>query len=607
MANKSKKLVFIDDKKEVIKQKDDVFYEDSEDGYKRYSANRDFGYYIMTNLYDTEIKRKVNPRIYLYKWGYNQRMIGYFPLSQTDDRNRFKYFITDNRYRHYGFVQKFFKVHFPERKSYAYTVSIINGLRLFLNFLDKTNKNHINLEDINTRTVNELYEYYNQESQLTKVNWRCIKEFFTLLSSKQKIKTPPLKKSKSNKKKAIPSSVVYQLNYHATDSIKRIIKVLGNMVKDPMCGSYATKNHSMLWGKSYEKIISISCFNGHILYPFVLYFLINYGLNLETLKSWKVFKDNEGNYKLDADYLKPFVLINGIKNRSNSEVTTVVQSNSLGKIIIDFLLKHLKPLYDCSDNKEFFQYYYCIGGVGIKQICSSYFTNINNSPHEYSFYNQYEIFDLDGNRIKRLNHTYLRKSHTYQDFFKGKKEFERQIRKTHKSGSTTKIHYENQNFEWQEAKKHKIALAQNLVVGIFKGEITREEHKTVKLFEVGPMADCKDNKHPTFDNATDMKDNEYCIDWTKCLTRCNKSYVIPKIHGPVIFAWIKHMQDLKSEFIREVDWEKEYLVDYQAAKNTISFFTEEENEFCLKERYKHMSFIKMKFTRTSKIKGSQYA
>ena len=39
----------------------------------------------MTNLCDTEIKRKVNPRIYLYKWGYNQRTIGCFPLSQTDD------------------------------------------------------------------------------------------------------------------------------------------------------------------------------------------------------------------------------------------------------------------------------------------------------------------------------------------------------------------------------------------------------------------------------------------------------------------------------------------------------------------------------------------
>ena len=170
-----------------------------------------------------------------------------------------------------------------------------------------------------------------------------------------------------------------------------------------------------------------------------------------------------------------------------------------------------------------------------------------------------------------------------------------------------KTYYENQNFEWKEAKKHKIALAQNLVVGIFRGEITREEHKSAKLFEVGPMADCKDNKHPTFDYAPNMKENEYCTDWTKCLTLCDKSFVIPKVHGPVIFAWIKYMDNRKEDFIREQDWEKEYLIDYQSAKDTIKNFTKEENDFCISERYKHLNFVQIKFSKTYKAKGEIHA
>ena len=69
---------------------------------------------------------------------------------------------------------------------------------------------------------------------------------------------------------------------------------------------------------------------------------------------------------------------------------------------------------------------------------------------------------MNDKRIEYINHTKIRKSHNYQDFLRGKTEFERQLNKSHKSGDTTKIHYESQNFEWEESKHHKIALAQNI-------------------------------------------------------------------------------------------------------------------------------------------------
>ena len=120
-----------------------------------------------------------------------------------------------------------------------------------------------------------------------------------------------------------------------------------------------------------------------------------------------------------------------------------------------------------------------------------------------------QVFESGNNRLNFIEHKAIRKSHLLQDHFKGKTEFEKQLRKNHKSNETTKIYYEDQNIEWKGIKKHKIAIAQNLIVGIFKGEIGENEHKTAKLF-YGPFADCKDNRKPSFTNAAQLKNDEHC-------------------------------------------------------------------------------------------------
>ena len=56
----------------------------------------------------------------------------------------------------------------------------------------------------------------------------------------------------------------------------------------------------------------------------------------------------------------------------------------------------------------------------------------------------------------------------------------------------------------------------------------------------------------------------------------------------------------KEDFIREVDWEKEYLVDCDAAKDTVSYFTKDEQIEAKKNAYKHIGFIQMKFPRIIK-------
>lgn len=339
------------------------------------------------------------------------------------------------------------------------------------------------------------------------------------------------------------------------------------------------------------------------IYPIYLLLLITTGVNQEVLKDWEIKKLDNGEYSIDGDDLGIFTIIDALKERSNATISVTLKNDSLEKKNLDFYIKWATSIYNYSGSKKLFQYMNTSGGNSEKyqEIDNAFLINIRNSP--YSLFKKYDIIDLDGNKVDYIDHREIRKSHNYQDFLKGKKEYERQVRKSHKSGETTKTYYENQNFEWEGSKKHKIALAQNLIVGIFKGEIKREEHKTAGLFENGPIADCKNNKSPTFNNSPILKEDEFCSDWSKCLTKCNKACVIPKIHGPVIASWINYLNQQREEFLRSQDWEKEYLLDYDAANDTLSRFTEDEIIYSEKEAYKHDNFVKIKFSRTVKIKG----
>lgn len=350
-----------------------------------------------------------------------------------------------------------------------------------------------------------------------------------------------------------------------------------------------------------KKLEEILFPSNHHIYSLYLCLLIELGVNQESLEFLEVIKDEDNKYKIKGDDVGLMVLIDVPKHRSNSNITIPIKNNSKLKKMIDFYVEWNTPLYNFSKSNQLLQY---VGNgtkvlhqpVGVeKNFLTSYKLTSNN------FFTRYEIIDTNNSRLDFIEHRAIRKSHLLQDFYKGKTEFERQMRKNHKSNETTKIYYENQNFEWMGVKKHKIAIAQNLVVGIFKGEVAREEHKTAKLI-LGPLADCKDNKKPSFHNAPSLKEEEYCTDWCKCLTQCDKSRVVPKIHGPVIYAWIDYMDKEKDKFFRIQDWEKEYLIDYQSACDTINYFENDEKDFCKNEFKKYSNFIQMRFQRVLKVK-----
>lgn len=336
----------------------------------------------------------------------------------------------------------------------------------------------------------------------------------------------------------------------------------------------------------------------HEIYPLILYLLIRKGMNPEVLRSWIVHKDNNGEYQL-GDNLGFSIAIHGIKSRNNARYRTVIQHNSLTFEYLSFYLKWLVPLWKKSNQKNFFQYF---NSQDSQNSCISiwtrraFFSHIKRSNK--SFYCKYHITDSCGERLDSIDHMRLRVNKNYTNYLHGLSEYERQLKKGHKH-INTQTHYENCT-EFKEDKHYKITKSQDKLVGIFSGKILIDDDPKMFIFQ-GPLANCQNPKNPTFPNAPSLQNNEICSDWLKCLTQCNQSYVIPQIHGPVIFAWIKYMEEEKAIFLSEADWEKEYLIDYQAALNTIENFTTLEKEYALQEMKHYSAFVSKKFQRIRKI------
>lgn len=335
------------------------------------------------------------------------------------------------------------------------------------------------------------------------------------------------------------------------------------------------------------------------IYPLYLLLLIRTGLNSEVLLSWEIKKYNS-NYILDGDDLGIMTIVETNKQRSNSLISCVMKNDSDEIRYINFYINWCEQIFNFSTSKNLFQYINRGSSKDskIEVLNTRILGYMKDSPK--SFYKKYEIFNENDERINYIDHRMIRKGHNFQEYLKGKQEFERQIKKKHKSDKTTKNHYEDNSIEWNGLKKHKIAKSQNLLVSIFKGDVSRNESKLSKLFN-GSMANCKNNKKPTYANAPELKKNEHCIDWTKCLTSCEQACVIPKIHGPVIYAWIDFMEKQKEDFINEDHWDKEYGFDYSAATDTIKYFTNDEKKFCKLEMINHIEFVKLVLKRTVKI------
>lgn len=345
------------------------------------------------------------------------------------------------------------------------------------------------------------------------------------------------------------------------------------------------------FGIKRKEYIEYSVVDNLFMYPLVLLTLIETGRNLEVLCSWEVRKE-DNKFVLGVDR-GLFIDIEGYKNKSNSGGydTAISKESKLWKYLSMFLEINNSIYSKCKTNK-FFQYYSTTKNVKntslIQEVGRSFFTNVKTTTN--NFFDRYQIVDSLDNRINWIDHTLIRKAHNYQKILQGKTLYERQISKNHKSSDTTEENYST--YDSRIDKQIKLGgILEDLFEKIFNGQILREENSNGIN---GLLSDCIDNENPTYIGQK-LKSNHYCLDWKKCLTMCDKCIVIPKIHGPAIFAWRDYLLELKENvFIDQQYFEKEnYHFDLQAAEETLYEFTDEEYEYSNKESYKYKNIVRM--------------
>lgn len=352
---------------------------------------------------------------------------------------------------------------------------------------------------------------------------------------------------------------------------------------------------SFYWavGINREFYIEQTLFDYNFLYLIYLLTLIETGNNAETLNSWEI-KNVEGKFTLGLD--KELVIeIEGYKNKSNSGTTSTLLSkkSKLYKYIL-MILDINKELYAKSEFKNFFQYYSTSRNktIDIQKSDRKFLGYVRENNN--NFYNKYEIFDGLGKRVFWIDHTKLRKSQNYQMALQGKTSFERQLLKNHKSSDTTELHYSTSDYKIDIKNKLGKTL-EEIFEKIFKGTFNRNINQGNNT---GLLSDCSDNKKPTY-IGHNLKEGYICLDWKKCLTMCDKCVVIPKIHGPAIYAWKEYLLEIQNDYQEYFDKE-EFNYDLQATDEALFFFTNEELRYSENNKYKYEELVRMKLITTVK-------
>lgn len=366
--------------------------------------------------------------------------------------------------------------------------------------------------------------------------------------------------------------------------------------------SFINKNGISSWGSSKNYNDSFNTETVHTaispsfdqIYPLYLLVLCRTGMNPGVIQDWRVYQNEKGIYKLGVDSAMGRI-VDGHKGRGNSEQTAVLD-RQLCKFV-DFYTEWLTPLFNYSKDNHFFQYMNLGKKNNLYTILNSINLSAKRKRKQGSFYHMYPIKDeiilTNGKQVEEqvmwIQHDKLRQVKNLSEYLDQKNQYIRKMQLGHKNLDTEYIY--QQSVEFQDIKGHQIALAQNQFLQVAKGEANLEETPRLKIFST-PMANCKNPHSPTYQGVKKLHKHDVCTNWRKCLTECDQSDVVDKIHGPVIMAWKTCMDDIRKEYQTIELWEREFFSDYQAALTTLEGFEPDILKFCKKESLKYTHFVK---------------
>lgn len=312
-----------------------------------------------------------------------------------------------------------------------------------------------------------------------------------------------------------------------------------------------------------------------VVYPMYLLSVCRSGLNQQPIKDWHVWKDGQGNYHLGEDSGMGRI-VDGYKGRGNS-----IQSTALDKQqckYADFWCEYAKPMLEYSKDDHFFQHVENNTSnediVEVSRIDSTSFKSMFNGKAHFFYRNNIQdtIYLNDGQskerRLYTIKHEKIRKIKNLSEYLEGKVQWERQYGLGHKDPNTEIIY--QQTVEFKGLQQHRISTTMNELVDFFKGNLTAEDKPKLKILS-GPLSNCKNPFEPTYMGAKDLRDEHVCINWSKCLTKCDKSQPVKNIHGPNIMAWQIVMEELRTMYSND-EWDRLFLIDSMAATAALSSF-----------------------------------
>lgn len=347
------------------------------------------------------------------------------------------------------------------------------------------------------------------------------------------------------------------------------------------------------------EFLSLFTSTSYHLYSFYLLILIRSKLNQEVVQDWKVQRQETGEYTL-GKIAGPVHMVEGYKGRSNTiqDHTFDMETSKY----VQFFLKHMRPLYEFTGKRGFFQYTGLSGEY--YTWSSSTISNLKKRASGIPIFGKYQILTNSGERVDWMDHRNIRPMKNYAGYRKDVARIQRQIELGHLNPETLNTYQQSLTFKGSDSIK--TAITQNTLMAIFRGEITSKDDEKAAVFEEQPMNRCANPEKPSYYNAKQLKENEKCVNWRMCMM-CSECRVIPKLHGPVIQAWLNVMIEEEESFYTTEEWEKEYDLDIFVVNDVLDRFDKDERHHCIKEAPKFQDFVRTYVMNSSvKIKTKAY-
>ena len=354
--------------------------------------------------------------------------------------------------------------------------------------------------------------------------------------------------------------------------------------------------------------------NINTLYPLYLRLLIDTTANTDTVSNIEIHKKMDGTYVMGAIHAN-LRMLNSVKRRSNTVTPSFIAKGSFIDQCVDFFTEYLTPIYKQADSTYFLQYI----GVGSKilRLNADSVKTLNpqkkKNSRGWGFFEKYEIYKsvenaislkegnndksvYDKERVNWIKHMNIRAANNFKNYHLLYGEWVRaHVTMGHQGNQIEKDNY--RKYSWKLGDEHQIAASMLHLQKFIERKVVDE--KLENVFNQ-PHCGCKDNTNPTFEDAPKINDGEVCTSWRYCLTRCDNSYVFPKEHAPTIMAWqILMDQERKSgRFIRDEDWDKEYLEDYKVTEIIVSKLKPKDKEFAKSKATERIPFVRLMMMQT---------